>query len=176
MSATVLLICALVPAGIFAVTAYHKLAAPAEFRNLVAEYRIVPAAAVGLVAGALPCMELVAAIGLTLSSLRRGAALLSIALLIIFTSALLINLARGRRDLDCGCHFGKARTPISPGLLVRNAMVALCLIPVAMTESVVRSMHWIEILTVVSASAVGVLAYDMAGSLVALPIPAPTRR
>src|SRR5262249_43406760 len=45
-------------------------------------------------------------------------------LLGLYAGAIAINLARGRRDIDCGCAGPAARRPISGWLVARNLVLA----------------------------------------------------
>jgi hypothetical protein len=107
----------------------------ARFRAAVEGYEIVPARAAGTAAlgfaaaeGALAAALLApAAVGL------RGAALVAAAALFaLYGAAIAINLARGRREIDCGCGGRDAHVPLSGWLLARNAALgALALLGTA---------------------------------------------
>ncbi len=71
----------------------------------------------------IPALEALAALGLLLSATRAGAALLMAVLLATFSAAIAINLARGRREIDCGCFGPALRQTLSGWLLARNAML-----------------------------------------------------
>jgi hypothetical protein len=49
-------------------------------------------------------------------------ALLAANLMLIYGGAMAINLLRGRRLLDCGCHLNSQKQPISWQAVVRNLM------------------------------------------------------
>ena len=50
-------------------------------------------------------------------------------LLALYAGAMAVNLARGRRDLDCGCAGPGVRRPVGEGLLIRNgALIAVWVI------------------------------------------------
>lgn len=89
-------------AGIFLRSGLVKLAGIAEFRAAVANYRLLPAAAVRPVAWLLPAAEVVLAVVLAAGLLPVVAAAALAALLVVFAVAIAINLARGR-SFDCGC-------------------------------------------------------------------------
>ena len=115
---SVLVICWLL-AAIFAVALRHKVVAWPRFKASFAAYKIVPDALVGLVAGGLVIAESIALIGLLL--LQPLGLLLGGGLLAIYAMAIGINVARGRRHIDCGC--GDEPTPVSLILIVRNAVL-----------------------------------------------------
>ncbi len=109
---------------LFAAAAWHKLRDRAYFRAALGGYALLPAAALGPVALALPLVEALAAVGLVAGS--AGGALLATVLLVAYTGAIAFNLARGRRDIDCGCGGpAAARQVLSGWLVARNAVLLL---------------------------------------------------
>jgi hypothetical protein len=137
---------------LFLVAAVHKLRDPAAFRVALAAYEIVPDGATAAVALVLPLIELATAAGLLIVPAVLPAALVAALLLGVYSAAIAVNLARGRRDLDCGCMGPAARQPIGAGLLVRNAVLVvaafLCAAPAH-----VRPLAWLDAFTVVAAVA-----------------------
>ena len=72
----------------------------------------------------LPLLELVAAAMLVPGASARLGALVALGLLVVFTAAIVVNLARGRTP-DCHC-FGQVHSvPIGPALVVRNGVLAV---------------------------------------------------
>ncbi|MGO1462926.1 MAG: MauE/DoxX family redox-associated membrane protein [Marinobacter sp.] len=116
---------ALALAVIFASAASHKLRHPHWFRRQVREYALIPALMVPAAARALPITELVIAAGLLWSASRPYAGLLAFLLIALYALAIAINLARGRKDIDCGCSGPAMRQPLQPALLGRNALLAV---------------------------------------------------
>src|SRR5262245_40130897 len=112
-------------ATIFLGSAALKFSQPTEFRAAVESYRLVPEALAVAVGWIVPSLELVGAIGLVVGATRGAAALLLLSLLAGFTAAIVVNLARGRRDLDCGCFGPLLRQPLSGWLIARNGLLAL---------------------------------------------------
>ena len=100
----------------------HKLRDLTAFHANVAEYRLLPAKAVGRVATGIVALELALLMALLVPAAARGALLGAAALLFVYGAAIAINLARGRRHIDCGCSGRSARQSISGGLIVRNAL------------------------------------------------------
>ena len=93
-------------AGVFVYAAVPKLFDPSAFATAIQNYRAVPEAVVGHVALFVPVFELVIALGLMLPQYQRGAALLAMLLLAVFSAAMAQARWRGI-DLTCGC-FGAA--------------------------------------------------------------------
>jgi uncharacterized membrane protein YphA (DoxX/SURF4 family) len=89
-------------AGIFLRSGLGKAAGLAEFRDAVANYRLLPAALVAPVAYSLPFAEIAAGVLLALGVLPVVVAAILALLLVAFAGAIAINLARGR-VFDCGC-------------------------------------------------------------------------
>jgi hypothetical protein len=93
-----------------------------RLEGVVADYRLLPAALARAASRVLPVLELAVAAGLVLAATRPAAALASAALLATSAAAVGINLARGRRSIDCGC--GGTPRPIQPWLVGRNLVLA----------------------------------------------------
>jgi len=104
-----------------------KVFQPQRAAQAVREYQIVPAALQNRVsattlAGGLWMSELLAGLGLISGILLFPAALLTICLFIVFSGAMGINLARGRRDLSCHCGGALGDHRISWWLVGRNGL------------------------------------------------------
>ena len=93
-------------------SALPKIADPPAFAQMVWNYKLLPPAAVNVMAIVLPWLELWLAAALISGVLRRGAAMLSAILLLVFMAALTVNLYRGVA-VDCGC-FSLATAAASP--------------------------------------------------------------
>jgi hypothetical protein len=112
-------------AALFAAATLHQLRALAEWPGVVRNYRLVPDAAAGIVAGALLAAEALTAAGLAWAPTRRLGAASAAVLLILFGAALWINLRRGRTSIDCGCFGSRLRERISTWMVARNLALAL---------------------------------------------------
>ncbi len=99
-------------AAVFLYAAVPKLLDPVAFAKAIDNYRIVfPLIAKGyvyLVAGFLPALEFVTALGLLWNRTKRGAALLTTIQLVVFIILITQAVARGL-NIDCGC-FGSGVT------------------------------------------------------------------
>jgi hypothetical protein len=155
-----------VGATIFAGSAAMKFAAPAEFQAAVENYRIVPQAVALLTAWSVPLLEMAGAVGLLWAPARAVAGALLLSLLTIFTGAIAINLARGRRQIDCGCFGPVLRQHLSGWLIVRNAALAVVL-AVAIGDESIRPFGAVDYVTIVSAAASLVMLYAAANYLLA---------
>jgi hypothetical protein len=77
-----------------------------------------------------------------------------------------VNLARGRRDLGCGCGGPAARQPISGGLVARNAALATAALA-GLLSTATRALVWIDALTVVGTVAALAALYAATNALIA---------
>jgi hypothetical protein len=111
---------------LFASAALHKLRDLGRFAELLGAYRVLPLGAERL-AALIPMLELAVAAGLLATPARPFAATVGVALLLGYAAAIAVNLARGRRDLDCGCGAGDATRPIAAWMVTRNLVLALAL-------------------------------------------------
>lgn len=112
---------------LFGLAAIHKLRNLALFAQLFAAYRILPETAARRLAWLIPCFELAIAAALALPMSRRAAVIAAVGLLAAYAAGLALNLARGRRDLDCGCTAAGSRRSIAPWMVWRNLFLILCL-------------------------------------------------
>src|SRR5260370_1560839 len=117
---------------LFGASAAHKLRSVGEFSQTLARYQLLPAGFIRIAGPALGLMELAICLGLPWPALRAVGAAAGVVLLLIYSAAITINLARGRRDLDCGCG-GVVRAP--PAWALRGGpprcVSALPLVPLA---------------------------------------------
>ncbi len=107
---------------LFAGAAWHKRSAPAHFRAQLGAYELLPEPLLKPAAAMLPWLELATALGLVIVPLRSGAGAAALILLLAYAAGMLVNLLRGRRDIDCGC--GGPAQPLSYGLVLRNLILA----------------------------------------------------
>jgi len=87
---------------VFLVASIDKLADPAAFAASIGNYRLLPDSLLLFAATWLPWVELLCALGLIFGVLLRGASLLTLAMLLVFTLAVISGLLRGL-DISCGC-------------------------------------------------------------------------
>lgn len=116
---------------VFAQAAWHKARDLGAFSAAVANYELIPAALAPLAATQLLVAEILLVGTLALPPARTAAALGALALLALYAGAIALNLARGRRDVDCGCTGPALRQPLSGWLLLRNAALGALAIAAA---------------------------------------------
>jgi methylamine utilization protein MauE len=142
---------------LFASAALHKLADLRRFAEVLHAYALVPAALARL-AFLVPLLELMVGAALLAAGSRTGAAAAGAALLLVYASAIAINLARGRRDLTCGCGGPNDRRPIAVWMVVRNLLLA-GLLAVTLLPWVPRALGAADALTIGAGTAVAALLY-----------------
>lgn len=91
---------------LIAAAALAKVGDLQSFATQIHNFRILPLALENLAAMTLPWIELLAALALIFGYRARSGALVVSALLVVFTIAVAIAMARGL-DVECGC-FGTA--------------------------------------------------------------------
>lgn len=146
--------------------AIHKFTNLARFSATLEAYALLPSRLVAIVAMLLPILELGAALALVAPATRVAGAVAASALMLAYSLAITINLARGRRDLDCGCETFGRRRPIAPWMLARSALIIGAALIAAAPRSV-REMTITDALTVVGGLAVLVPLYLAADELLA---------
>jgi uncharacterized membrane protein YphA (DoxX/SURF4 family) len=127
-------LCAAAVGAVFILAALPKLQDPATFALAVYRYHLLPAALVNLAALVVPWTELLAGAALVAGrgTLRRAAALVAAAMLLVFTVAIAISLLRGL-DIACGC-FSLSPAAAAAGWknLARNALLFAAAIAAAL--------------------------------------------
>lgn len=147
---------------LFASAALYKLRDLPRFGAVLRAYRVLPA---GLTfAWPLPLVELTMAAGLLIPLTRAAAALAGAGLLGVYALAMALNLARGRRELACGCGGANERRPISAWMVVRNALLAALLAAISLPWAA-RPLQLLDLFTVGFGLAVAALLYMSADAL-----------
>lgn len=114
---------------LFVYSSIFKIIDPSGFANSIAQYRILSDNLLPYAAIVIPYIELFAGICLLMGFNIRPAATAGIILMLVFITAIIINLAQGR-TFECGCfelsHLGISET-IGWGLVVRDAVITMLL-------------------------------------------------
>ncbi len=149
---------------LLAVAAGHKLRDLPRFRATLAEYRLLPEPLVAIAAPTVVGMELATAMALL--DFRTVGACAAATLLLVYAVAIGVNLARGRRHIDCGCAGPTERRAISGGLVARNAaLVAVALLGLTPLGS--RPLVWIDAITIPGTTLLLVAVYGAVDGLIA---------
>lgn len=106
---------------VFLYACWHKIQHPADFALDIATYQILPLSLVNIMAIVLPWLELIAGGLLILGFRARAAALCVSGMMVMFTVAISIAVARGQ-DMSCGCFAsqGVVEDPISYLTVLRD--------------------------------------------------------
>jgi hypothetical protein len=163
---TVVLIGRLTLSLLFGTAALHKLRDVASFRAALERYELLPPLWAVPAGAAVIAAEVGIAVGLLLPPAAPVAALAAAALLVLYGAAIAANLARGRRDIDCGCSGPARRQPISGWLVARNALLATLAVGAAVPMGS-RSLTWVDGITVVAGVVAAALLYVAADGLLA---------
>jgi hypothetical protein len=139
---------------IFLTGAWQKLRDLALFQANVENYRLLPDGLAWPAAILLPVWELAAGVLVLFDATRTAGAILAIGLLLVVTAAVVINLLRGRTEIDCGCgslggHVGDQT--LSWGLAMRNALLAVAAL-MTLREDAARALVWVDYLSVAGAT------------------------
>lgn len=125
-------------AVVFLVSVSHKLRDYPRFKASLSAYRLFPQSILPIVAPVVVALEVAAVVAILLPS--GPGKWLAFGLLMTYTGALGVNLARGNTSIDCGC--GDAPTPISGWLLLRNGALLLLALPFEVTAFEHNVWHW----------------------------------
>jgi len=149
---------------LFAAAGLSKLRRPAEFREAVAAYELMPRSAVALAAPALATAEVVGAALLLWPAGRLAGAVMLGVLLSVFSAAVAISIRRGRTDIDCGCWlFGASQTAgqgrLGPSTLARNGGLAVLVFVAGLAAEgrLLGALDWLTVATG-TVAAVGLFA------------------
>lgn len=128
---------------VFAVAAVAKLADRSGTRRAIEAFGVPPRLAP---AGALllPVVELAIAAALVPAATARWAALAAVALLAIFSVAIVRTLRAGSAP-DCNCFGGLTQTEVGRGTLVRNLLLGAIAAFVALSGQPVSAFDWVTV-------------------------------
>jgi len=159
-------LCALALAMIFGASGAMKLRDLEMFQSSLADYRLAPPMLEKTFALVLPLLECAGAVGVLVASTRAIAATTLILLLAMFTGAIAINLARGRRNIDCGCFGPALRQELSGWLLLRNGFLMFVAAVVAIPAKP-RVLESLDLATIAFGAASLVILYASANLAIA---------
>lgn len=145
----------------------HKLRDPARFREVLVGYALLPARLVRPAAAGVTAAEAALAVGLLVGPWAGAAGRGAAALFALYGAAIAVNLARGRRDLDCGC-LGPAgaRVGLHGGLVLRNAVLVGAALAAAAPPAA-RALGGLDLFTIGAATGAALLLGAAGGELLA---------
>lgn len=151
---------------VFAAAAGGKVRHRHELAGVVANYRLLPERLAAPAAWTIVGLECLVVLSLVSGLQLTAGAALAIVLLVGFAFAMAINLARGRREIDCGCFQSGLRQRLSGALVARNLLLAIMLTPVlAEGRAGGGALQWIDGL---GAGLAAFVFYQLLGELLAL--------
>ena len=139
-----------------------KLKDMTEFRSVLATYRVLPDRVVGAGAWCVVIVEMATGIGALWQYQAAYAG--AVAVLLGYAGAMTINLARGRRFIDCGC--GGAAQPLSIGLVLRNVALAGAAMT-ALVPATQRPLGWLDVVSMATGVLVLAMLYAAINELLA---------
>lgn len=156
----------LLGALVFAAAVRGKIKHRHELVGVVANYRLLPERVAAPAAWMVVGLECLVVLSLLSGMWLAVGAALAMALLAGFTLAIGINLAHGRREIDCGCFQSGLRQRLSPALLARNGVLALFLTPLlAVGSASTTALQWVDGL---GAGLASYALYQVLGELLSL--------
>ena len=147
--------------------AVHKLTALQKFRATLTAYEILPGPLLAPVSIIVPIIEAMLGTAWLLAIQPVMVALASAILLASYTSAIAINLVRGRIHIDCGCTMGSSAgrdQQLSWGLVARNALLIIASLT-ATVPATDRAIGIVDYVTLVAGLLAIVLLYGAANQL-----------
>ena len=115
---------------LFLRAAAHKLFEFDEFTGFLTDYELIPEQLIEHAAKGIVSLELLTVFTLLFPATRWFGLLLAATLLGIYAGAIVINLKRGNRRIECGC--GGAPQLLSASLVWRNIiLIAMALVPLS---------------------------------------------
>jgi len=160
------LIVAILVAFVFAHAATHKVMDYTRHVAIVADYQVMPAQFVQLLAPLVILLEFAAAILVLLPATRPMGLILAAGLLLAYLFSIGLNLARGRTSIDCGCGWDSQKHPISGWLLIRNLLFIATTLS-ALLPLTNRSLHLVDWVLVAFASSAVIAVYYIGDLLIA---------
>lgn len=152
---------------LFGAASIHKLRDLPRFTATLRGYRLLPDEGAAPAARLLVGMEVALVPTLLTPAADPAGPLAALLLLTVYTAAIAVNLARGRRDIDCGCLGPAHRQPLSVWLLVRNAVVAGGPLVLLLGDTA-RAASWIDGVSVGAGTLMVVLLFIAANGLAGL--------
>lgn len=152
---------------LMAVAGTAKLFHPRDHARALDAYALLPAGSGRWLVPLLGIAESAVALAIWPRESRAAAAAGMLALLVLYSVAIAINLLRGRRDIGCGCAGAATHVPLSGWLLARNAALmagafAVHAAPQALTRA---AASWSAALATLALATLLVLLYNGASFL-----------
>jgi hypothetical protein len=112
---------------LFARALLHKAADLGRFTGFLGNYNVLPPAGLTIAAYGLITLEGLIVLLLVTPQLNQLGAALAIGVLFLYAAVIALNVARGHREIECGC--GGPAMLLSYSLVLRNIAVATIALP-----------------------------------------------
>lgn len=153
--------------AIFLSGAWSKWREREIFAQAMEGYELIPSVVVPSASVALIGAEFTIGLLLLLTPFARPwPQLAGVALLVVVTAAVAINLLRGRTDISCGCGGAGGEQTLSWALVARNALLALLLGGAALGTAT-RALAWADYAVIVIGGLLLAALYAAASQLIA---------
>ena len=152
---------------LFLLAAVHKLTEFQKFRATLSAYEILPQFLIAPLGTLVPAIEALLGAAWLLELQPVMVALASAGLLVAYTSAIAINLFRGRIHIDCGCSMGASAgrdQQLSWGLVARNSTLLVAALTATIPASE-RAVGAVDYVTLVAGLLAIVLLYGATNQL-----------
>ncbi len=149
---------------LFMFAALHKTKDAAYFESVLASYQLLPNKLIYLAGKLFISAEVITSLALLIGPSRSLGAVLAFLLLSIYGAAMAINLLKGKRLLDCGCHLQAQKQAISWHLVLRNALLAGVALLLLLPETI-RHLQIYDLAVVAFGFTMCVLIYTIASQL-----------
>jgi hypothetical protein len=153
-------------AGVFITGAVGKWRERELFAAAMENYELIPSVAVPTASGLLIAGEFLIGGLLLVPQLRPWPQLAGVALLLLVTAAVTVNLLRGRDHISCGCGGASGDQNLSWALVARNVLFA-GLIAWAATSTTGRQLVWLDYGVALAGAAMLAGLYAAASQLIA---------
>jgi Methylamine utilisation protein MauE len=107
-------------AALLLASGLHKLTARERVRTALHEFAGVPRSLAAFAGMAVAAAEIIAAVLLWMPSRRTAGGVFAALIMGGYLALIARAIARGRRDVDCGCTFGGSQRPLGAYQAVRN--------------------------------------------------------
>lgn len=119
---------------LFATALWSKLRNFDEFTSIVARYLNARLEIARIAATMVMLLEGITVALLLAPFAGAAGAAVAIFLLLAFAAAMTMALLRGERELDCGCMSSALSQRVRPALVLRNLMIAVCMLPLLVSH------------------------------------------
>ncbi|MFD2169221.1 MauE/DoxX family redox-associated membrane protein [Tumebacillus lipolyticus] len=140
---------------IFMSTGWSNFKKLEEHTGIIMAYKILPSRMASVFAKVDVWFQLLVSVLLLLGLFRQAALGIVTVLLLLYATAISVNMWRGRREISCGCGGVMGDHHLSWSLVVRNVLLAfvsgwLITVPVSLgcLDAVLAGAEWSEVLSI----------------------------